>query len=350
MKTVNRPEFPRRALLNPAFKPNPINTGTRGDFGGSPVAFGAKLDNLVLGTTYNLDTGLLQPKTRSDYWIDEIRFTAYCSYTVNGSVPQVFTGLAGLLEAKLTTGSRAFSRDFISLGLHAPRFSFADSGEVPTQSVPGPNGRRRAFMNVRWPLPKPLFMNAGDAVQGLIQYRNLPFTSFGGTMPNVERLNVTYVGRLASPGAKKPLTRHVPWLAEFEKRGSNVYASTNDQFRNPFPDKDLYVQRFTSRTYRRDDSVLTGSFQEVTQFQGPAYGGGSPWAEARLFDSLGYAIVPDYTPINDVFDGVRGAWTFGRTLGPREQFDLQLRTQGTVSAGVDFFTQVGLVGFREEGV
>jgi hypothetical protein len=79
----------------------------------------------------------------------------------------------------------------------------------------------------------------------------------------------------------------------------------------------------------------------------------SSYPEVQLFDSLGYAIVPSYTPVNDVFDGMRAAWTFGRTLGPREQFDLQMRKAGGnlgVTGGVDYWTQVGVVGFREEDV
>jgi hypothetical protein len=350
MKTINRPDFPRLPRFNKALKPNPINTGTRGDFGGSPVAFGASLSDVPMNSVSNLDTGRLQPKTRSDYWVDEIRFTALTSYVINA--PElIFTGLAGILEAKFTTGQFAFSRDFIPLGLHGPRFTFADAGAVPTATAPGPSGRRRAYMNVRWALPKPLFMNAGDAVQCLIRYRNLPFTTYvGQASPNIEQIHVTYVGRLAAPGAPKPIARYVPWLAEFEKQGTVTYAATNDQLRNPFPDKDWHVQRFTSRTFVRSDALVFGAFQETVRHQGPIIIGEN-WTEARLFDSLGYAIVPEYTPINDVFDGMRGAWTFARTLGPREQFDLQLRSAGpALPAGDDYYTQVGVVGYREEGV
>jgi hypothetical protein len=204
---------------------------------------------------------------------------------------------------------------------------------------------------MRWPLPKPLYMPAGDAVQALIRYRSAP--ALAAVDLAIDRVNVTYVGRLAAPGTPPPTKRHVPWVASFETNSDNALAQTNDQFRNPFSDKPLYVQRFTQRNFI-DINDPVGDvrwFFESIAGEGPGLSASPVYFNARLHDSLGYAIVPEYVPLNDVFDGTRAAWTFGRTLGPREQFDLQLQRSGTSgSATSKLYVQVGIVGFREENV
>jgi hypothetical protein len=341
MKLFQRPQMNPRPNLELAS--NPANHGLRGDFGGAPVAFSASLSDLTPETTYNLNTQTLQPGFRTPYWIDEIRIAA-SGVTLIDALGN-FSGIAGFIEAKFQTGHYAFSRNPVPMGLHAPRWSRLDAGQAINGAGYNVNGsNRRSYATMRWPLPKPLFMPAGDAVQCLIRYTPyLPLTSFNeGAGFTLNRLNVTYVGRLAAPGTPPPDKRHIPWLSWFQKPTTAGYAQTNDEFRNPFSDKPLYVQRFTSRAYAAVQAGGASAFVE-----GPSI----PGDTVRLHDSLGYAIVPDYAPLNDVFDGTRAAWTFGRTLGPREQFDLQLQnlspTSGTASVG---YSQVGIVGFREEDV
>lgn len=356
MANIIRPSMPSRP--NAALGPNPANRGGRGgpDFGGSPAAWGASLSGLTVGNVYNLDTQALQPGFRTPYWIDEIRFSMTATY-LNPAVNlgTQYTGLAGLLEAKFTTGQYAFSRDFVPLGLHAPRWSVADAGVWLVDNA-DPAVPQRAFSSVRWPLPKPLFMPAGDAVQALIRFRQYPCLVSPLAPLVIERVNVAYVGRVAAPGTRAPVVRYVPWLASFRKQGSvSGIAQTNDEFRNPFADKSLYVQRFTSRTFRETlyvNGVDDDAFIETFFHQGPIGTGpraGQQYATVQMYDTLGYVIVKDYPPVNDVFDGTRGAWTFSRTLAPREQFDVQLQTKGTsMPANTDFWTMVGMVGFREE--
>jgi hypothetical protein len=200
----------------------------------------------------------------------------------------------------------------------------------------------RGFSSMRWPLPKPLYMPAGDALQCSLRLKSFPALAEFGF--GLARANVTYIGRLAGPGTPPPAIRHVPWVSSYQQLASTAFGQTNDEFRNPFSDKPWYVQRFTSRVYI---STISSDllFAEWVDASSTTHA-----VEARLYDSLGYAIVPNFTPAYDVFDGPRAAWTFGRTLGPREQFDLQLRTVdvGDIPEGTDYITQVGVVGFREE--
>jgi len=338
---------------------NPVNAGLRGDFGGAPVVFSASLTDLKPDTSYNAALQTLQPGFRTPYWIDEIRVTAESRINAaeydSGAVS--FTGLAGCIEAKFQTGHFAFSRYPMPVGLYAPRWSRLDSGvAVNGSGLASGDSVLRGYATVRWPLPKPLFMPAGDALQCLIQYQGYtPLSAYdGGSGFNIDRVNITYVGRLAAPGTPAPQVRHVPWVSWFQKNATTAYAQTNDEFRNPFSDKHWYVQRFTSRSYYEGNLILPAT--TLYRFDEIAVPEEAPVAfpsgvQARLIDSLGYSIVPNYTPVNDVFDGTRAAWTFGRTLGPREQFDLQLQSL-TPAANTNRtgYTQVGVVGFREESI
>lgn len=348
MKVIKRPLVTPRP--NPELARNPVNSGLRGDFGGAPVVFSAFLTDLTPGNTYNLDTKTLQPGFRTPYWIDEIRVSAL-GRTPSGVLRQVqLDGMGCYLEFRFQTGHYAFSRNPAPIGLHAPRWSHFDTG-TNLSGVNLISGVFRDFASFRWPLPKPLYMPAGDAVQALVRYRSFPaLASYGREGFTIDRLNVTYVGRLAAPGTPAPQKRCVPWVAAFEKPGNVAQAQTNDEFRNPFSDKPLYVQRFTSRTYFASDSIFFKYMAETNDYQLPTYNN-LPFTQVKLYDSLGYAIVPNYTPVGDVFDSVRGAWTFGRTLGPREQFDLQLQQAGgTDFLPPDYLTQVGIVGYREETI
>lgn len=342
MKTIIRPDMAPRP--NRALAKNPVNTA--GDrFGGAPQLWSAALSDIPVGDVQNLNLKTLQPGFRTPYWIDEIRATASIVYPWVANPLPNFSGLAGFLEAKWSTGHFAFSRDFVPLGLHAPRWFRGSAGET----IAGSTTSRRAFMSMRWPLPKPLYMPAGDAVQGLIRYRN--YASLAAAGLSVERLNISFAGRIAAPGTRAPDVRCVPWLSSFRKASSTVLAQTNDEFRNPFADKPLFVQRFTMRTFAEQlaSGALDDQFTETTSYQGTTPAG--VYAGVQMEDSLGYKIARGYPPVNDVFDGTRGAWTFSRTLGPREQFDVQLQSFGTVpTAGLTYWTMVGMVGFREEGL
>lgn len=358
IRVINRPGLPLRP--DKALARNPA-LDYRGDALGAPVSFTAEIDSLAAGEVANLDTTTLQPGFRTPYWIDEIRIAATYNVPVLASYVDYlpWTGLGSYIGLKFQTGHYSFSRDFVPMGLHAPRWSRADSGVTPggTYTFGGVGTTyQRAFSYVRWPLPKPLFMPAGDAVQCSVRVYPYTMLNLFGTSSLIEKVSVTYVGRLAAPGTPPAPVRHVPWLAWFQKQfAENGYAQTNDQFRNPFSDKMLYVQRFTMRqVIERTGGVgVNYSMYDATGVRGQPNGASATFAydEARLYDSLGYAIIPDYVPVDDAFDSTRGAWTFGRTLGPREQFDLQLRSKGSLTdASAPYWTQIGMVGFREENV
>jgi hypothetical protein len=257
-------------------------------------------------------------------------------------------GIGGALRVKFQTGNRQFSKFPVPLGLYAPVFSQLDFGTVPSGVNANQDTLSRSYCNVRWPLPKALWMAPGDVIQAVFEY--LPVGLVGALpLPNVS-VNVTYVGRTIAPGTPAPDKRQIPWVSFFGMETNQGYISTIDEFRNPFT-YPMVVQRFTERTFAQE---ANGDVREVfAAGQTPAMlNSNGQFVSCRLYDSLGYAIVKEFAPVGLVFDTSRHAWTFSRSLGAREQFDLTLRTDDTSGVapvpGDGWFTLVGMVGYRDE--
>ena len=330
MKLITRPLLPKPAGLDP----HPV--GGRGSWlggmGGAPVAFSAQtLASIEVGTNTPLNVGTLQLGFRSGYWIDEIRMGAWTNQL--GGVTSL-NGVGGVVAFQFQTGTKQFSKNAVPMGLYAPVFSQNDFGDAQTAGA----GTYVSFSRVRWKLPKPLFMNPGDAIQCNVFNRSTVLSN------KPINASVTYIGRALAQGAQPPISRQVPWIGWFEKDSNLAYAECTNELQNPFTSR-LIVERFTSRTYRSTTGETPVSSLMLSQLPNAA---GDGYCEVRLEDSLGYAIVPQFAPIGAVFDTSRHAWTFSRTMGPREQFNLSMRNAGTVTTR--FFSQVAMIGYRDEEV
>jgi hypothetical protein len=334
MKLLQRPILPESKGLDP----HPV--GGRGSWlggmGGAPVAFSAQTTAAVApGANTPLNVGTLQLGFRSGYWVDEIRMNAWAT---GGGLTPSNNGLAAFTSFHFQTGTKAFSKGAVPMGLYAPIFSQFDYGAEQTVSP----GGYISFARTRWKLPKPLFMNPGDAIQCSVFVGNTFLTNAQNLSVNA---SVTYIGRALAQGAKPPVSRQVPWLGWFQKDSDTAFASCTNELQNPFTSR-LIVQRFTSRTFVNAAGTAFGEQQSAAQLQN---GANDPYCEMHLDDSLGYQIVPKFHGVGMVFDTSRHAWTFSRTMGPREQFNLQLRNAGGAIVR-KFQTQVGMVGYRDEEV
>lgn len=340
MKPVVRRIFPRMATAQ--LDKNPVTKGGSrpGRSGGAPVVFSAQAE-LVAGQQATLNAQTLQSGFRTPYFIDEIRISGV---TPTYAGPLAFTGLNDAIRIKFQTGHFYFSDDFVPVGLMAPLFSKSDYGIV---SGGGDMPFERGYTSIRWLLPRPLYMPAGDVVLANVQLfdraGSLASRFFAGPACKV---TVTYVGRIVAQGFVEDEPRYVPWLAWWTKRLSDAYAEAQTRLRNPFT-VPAHVQRFTSRTYLYDsvanNTLLEQDVDGMVQNQMPHH-------VITVSDSRGYAIVPRFTPVGNVFDTARRAWTFGRSVDSREQFNMQMRSENlaALQAGTDYFTNVGLVGYREE--
>ena len=245
------PQFPRFPIK--VFGRNPTTTYPKPKVGGAPVVFSAQT-TLAPGKAAVLNAQTLQSGFRTSYFIDEIRIAMHTSKISTVSSAQGITGLSGLVSILFQTGKYQFSKTAVPVGLLAPLFG-QDYGNVAM----GGAANYRSFASVRWMLPKPLFMPAGDVVLATVNLDALALltTLFSGE-PCVT-VTVTYVGRLVPQGYIAQ-QRDVPWLAWWTKNASTAYAEAQTNLRNPFMIP-AHVQRFTQRTYdSKFGGVLTNYF------------------------------------------------------------------------------------------
>jgi len=314
---------------------------------GAPVSFGTQLANLTVAQqTAVLNTQALQAGYRTPYYIDEIRMTAFTGESAGSAA---VTALAYSLRAKFQTGRHAFSKGPIPLSLYAPVFLRAG---YATSYLNGIFAFFRGVVEVRWVLPKPLYMEPGDVIQCYLERSNQFNT---GPQYASNNFNVTYVGRAIAPGKKPPPCKYVPWVAFYDHPTTvaSGYSNAGESFRNPFTIP-LNVHRFTQQTYV-EVNTTPGQFLQWEGGRGPTNPssfGETSFTQIRLYDSLGYAIVKEFAPIGEVMDLARQAWTFSRPIGPREQFDAEFSS--TPITNTPFITRydtlLGMVAHREEAI
>ncbi len=344
MKVINRPEFP--SFPASQLDKSPVTSYKKSPkVGGAPVVFSAQA-TLAAGKTAVLNAQTLQSGFRTSYLIDEIRISMVTNRIdpVAVGANRGFTGLSGLVSVLFQTGKYQFSADAVPVGLLAPMFG-QDYGTVLVGD--SANGDFRNFAAVRWMLPKPLYMAAGDVVLANVSLENLPLlTTIFGSEACVT-VTVTYVGRIIPQGYVSN-TRDIPWLAWWQKNMSTSYENSRTRLRNPFL-VPAHVQRFTQRTYVSVPTTPTGLrrfAEEAALVQ--LYNSGA-YETIKIGDSRGYAITNKFVAVGDVFDVSRHAWTFGRELTEREQFDMTIKTENFAAVvNTDTITNVGLVGYRSE--
>ena len=331
------PKFPIKVLGK-----NPTTTYGRPKVGGAPVVFSAQT-TLAAGKAAVLNAQTLQSGFRTAYFIDEIRISMHTVKMTTIQSAQGITGLSGLVSVLFQTGKYQFSKTAVPVGLLAPLFG-QDYGNV----VMGAVGDYRSFSSVRWMLPKPLFMPAGDVVLATVNLEALALlTTLFGTDPCVT-VTITYVGRLIPQGYIAQ-QRDVPWLAWWTKNASTAYAEAQTAFRNPFM-VPAHVQRFTQRTYEEKYGGALTEYYHEESAMGQLYTSGETYETIKIHDSRGYAITNKFIPLGDVFDVSRHAWTFGRELDSREQFNMEMTTENLALLPVnhEIITNIGLVGYRSE--
>lgn len=342
------PAFPSRELAK-----NPVTTFKGGNprLAGAPVVFSAQA-TLPNNKSAVLNAQTLQSGFRTPYFIDEIRITMHTSVIdLNAFLMRGITGLSGLVQILFQTGSHYFSNDAVPVGVLAPLFGVDYGNEVLAQDAVTLANQIRSFSNVRWMLPKPLYMPAGDVVLANVTIPDNAFlASVFGTNPCIT-VTVTYVGRLI-PQGYQARERHIPWVAWWTKKASESVKDANTRLRNPFTIP-AHVQRFTQRTYSTSGVSTPAASRRFLEESHVAqlYLASQPYESIIISDSRGYAITNKYVPIGDVFDPARHAWTFGRELSSREQFNMTMRTENFSAlnpTSADYITNVGVIGYRTE--
>lgn len=298
---------------------------------GAPLSFSANLTGLNPGDMNKLlSTSALANGFRNPYLIDEIRMQAYMS---SPAAQTVGSGYA--VSFQFRTGAYAFSLQDVPMGLYAPVYN--SFGSSIFSSFTG--GLTRIGDDVRWQLPRPLWMAPGDQIQALVSAD----ASAGSSGNQARTVDVTYVGRSLPPGTPGPKSRSVPWVSSYIHDFANAYSETSTEFRNPFSDKPWQLQKLICKTMNKSATGggVVGRFNMLPDAAGTKY------ASVYMEDSLGYKITRDYHPAGAIFDTERCVWTFQRPIGPREQVNMKFRTVGT-AGGANVVFGVSAIGCREE--
>lgn len=361
------PDDPSRARVYDRGSDRPAQDHVRGldasqHEHGAPVALTARYSGLAAGGAANFDTNSLQPGVRCAYIIDEVRFALYAA-----DVNTTTGDMASICNVDFKVGSRKVTNKPMPLSLLCPVWGYREI--FPFQRDAGGEGASNGLCaNYRWPLPKPLMLDPGDVLVPII-YRD---QTVGASDSNID-IEITYIGRQFAPGYKHPSVRPVPYAAHYVHHfapisvdvatgnGGYVESSSDAEFQNPFLIP-LQVQRLTAR--HRFTSAANGITGIVTAGNFPVEAGLiglpnsalnaglSPYTTFRITDSLGYAVVPTMSPVGDVIDPYRAAWTFSRPLPGREKFTMDFSTLvfdtdvGSTNGTGD--TMIGLIGYREE--
>lgn len=306
---------------------------------GAPVSFSSHGSGLLPGQNLVMNMTGLQNGYRTPYFIDEIRMQAFIetATTLNNElIPDA------AVSFQFRVGQHAFSQAPVPMIMHQPMYAAVSGGQGSKYA----GNLFKVFGNARWILARPLLMMPGDAIQASA-FRDAVAFAGNGTIPF--SVDVAYVGRAMAPGASTPNLRHVPWIASFTHSFTNLWSHTGTEFRNPFLDRRLNVHRFVGRPLSNANTAgaAAGGFPSFSRFFMLPDPSNTKYASINITDSQGYKITDRYVPVGQVFDTERCTWTFNRPLGPREQYNMQFQTNGSVDATSVQFC-VAMHGYRDE--
>jgi hypothetical protein len=196
----------------------------------------------------------------------------------------------------------------------------------------------------KWVLPVPLVLNVGETVTpSFLWMTPNGLTSAQLTGPDTIIAHVSLVGQQTdAPGERVQKIPYasawVPFTANGGQMGNDDTTLVN-KFNSP-----LWIQRLTFRLYA-EDTLKNFPFTPLPDFWRAELDKMSN--KIRIADTTGVDIVRDMTPLADIFDVNRLAWTFNQQLEPRGRIKVTLNDAPVAATYLPMF---GLVGWREEEV
>lgn len=306
------------------------------------------------GKEATLDADDLQNDFQRDIEITEIRFMFWANgSSQNGTNSWHSSG--PLVRVKLKMGRIDLTNGFVPAWLFGPPIQRI--AEVVQGKVSQP-GNASTWSYYRWKLPVPLIVPHGSTLLPTFQYLS-PVSPAGlqGSLPNAIECHIAMVGRSLKDNL--PRTLRVPYVtAWIPDVGSLV--SNDRHLVNPFT-VPMRVQRFLGRIaaptafppFGYTDSLGYLSYRSATPF----YPAGTPPLAAgvarhveerlRLYDHVGYQIVPGMVPWNQVFSLPRAELPVGRMLEARGWYTAVLEN-GVLNIPDTDVPMISMVGWREE--
>ena len=290
--------------------------------------------SLAENSTGNSNSQQLQPEHRQGMWIDSINWLVTGSGGTLSGIAATGTALPGLVAVKMSLGRMEISHKFIPLWSYCTDLQFITQSLFSQSDYPSdPAEPHQQYAMMRWKLPKPLYVPAGmqlttDVARGA--------DGCGGEIS----ITTSYVGRFANvndPPPKSITVRYVSaWTSNWDTASVTTQQSGELDLVNPFL-VPLQVQRFTGRLLQTNQAGVTGETFAINAILP------STAMQLTMKDSYGNNIVRDFTFFGEVFDTLRRAWTFHKTLLAKERYYVFLQD---IPAQV--IAHVAIIGERKE--
>lgn len=285
------------------------------------------------GQTVSAPTQDLTSPFREAIWVDSIHWTAFGR---PGSPVQVLPwNWGGTIRTRLVLGRTELTRNrnnaFVPIWNFGPQVNDNSASLQFDRESADPSVAASFY---KWKLPRPLYVPPGMSLQS-----EFSRTADGG--PNGVVVSVGYAGRYVDPSLPTLHEIDVPLVCFAEAAGTLAsFMSNENDFVNPYLTT-YFTQRFILRAQETRDVGSGPYLSEATNL--------NTVAQVKVQDTYGVNIVRDFLDWNTgvVFDANRRAWTFNKTLEPKERYNVQFRPPvGSATFGADLM--LSLVGWRKE--
>ena len=218
---------------------NPLVQGAR-----TPILLSSGMVGIAQGGVSIPNMQQLIPPYRAPYIIREIRFTAQSPQSTGLSF--VNTDLQQFLLVQLALGENAITKNFIPICSFCPAVQLRAESAYGGTSYYGTTACRDYAM-FRWVLPRPMYVQAGNGIQGSFQRQANDGTTAGYT--GNAYLEMSIVGEILPAGTKPPAYSCIPYVAAYQNFKAGFSNSQAFDLPNPWPDRDWNVQRLIGRYY-----------------------------------------------------------------------------------------------------
>lgn len=292
----------------------------------APLLLNASV-SLASGGGAVADAVALSSPFRKPVWINEIRWTIGS----NLSAPSNGGSQGALVSTQIKVGRVDITRGFIPIWNLGPSLQRADGGDDYSESIldAATSNTQTQWAHHRWLLPRPLYVLPGTTLSSSFRRSSTSGAPFSGNFT----IDVAYAGCYAHPEEPIPKEIAVPFAAVWQPASSAYVISGELDLANPFL-VPLHVQRFIGR--------LSATFGSSAGYEEYSLTNGN--VTVMMKDSQGYSIIKDLTTFSNAFDYLRRAWTFQRTLAPKEWYTAYVRGL----SGASRVCTVSLIGWRNE--
>lgn len=244
--------------------------------------------------------------------IHEIRFQMGMAPVTQSFSGNLFSNFicGGLVGVDLSVGNLPITNGT------TPIWNFGKKVNPWSENV-GTSANVTKFINFSWKLKQPLYL---PPKRGLIAN----FTNFGSG-PGVTTIS-TRVSYSAKQCAKRTGETLIPWAGPWRSKGIDMATAGTDKSQEinlkPPVSKPFSVERFTARALVNPSVALYSLVSSVLY-------------EVKLYDSLGRALIRDFTPFDLAFSQATSSWELNELKMPGDAYFTAFLKKAATDAGSD---------------